>query len=145
MTDQQTGAAGPTATPPDGSRLIIAARGNIEVAMPITPEAVAQSPVAEITASIVAQIILLQHSAPGYATDPITADSDDWIMLQVEGRDAPLIPHLPLIGQTEGRWETLPDGERFRLAQSIRPEAIGLPACRFLIVDQARPRIMLPS
>lgn len=146
MTDQDLAAAagGPPAEPPPGSRLLIAARGNIEVAMPITPEAVAQEPVANITASIVTQIILLQHSAPGYATNPIPVDGDDWIMLQVEGRDAPMLPHLPLLGQTEGRWETLPDTERFRLAQAIRPEAIGLPACRFLVVEQERPRIHLP-
>lgn len=143
MTDQDTAATagGPPAEPPPGSRLILAKRGNIEVAMPITPEAFAQSPVAHLTASIVMQVIMLQHSAPGYASHPIDPKSDDWIMLQVDGRDGPLIPHLPLVGQTEGLWDVLPDIP----AQAMADSTARLPACRFLIVDQDRPRIVLPS
>lgn len=122
-----------------GTRLMQVQRGNIGVALPITPAAFERTPVGELAGVVAAWMFGEQQKQAGRADEPIRLD-DTPLALRLPDRDKPLNPDLPLGAQTEGRWHYRDVPVQAQTAATAR-----LPVCQFDLIDVERPAIVVAS
>lgn len=123
----------------DNSWVLHVNRGNLGVVMPITDDTARRMPVGELTGYVTAAILRATIMEPGRTSDPVPADETP-VALRLADRDTPLVPRLPLLAQTEGKWtdKDIPvEGQTEATAR--------LPVCEFELIDMQRSVFLLPS
>lgn len=119
-----------------GTRAILVRRGNMEIVHPLSDSVFRTLPASALVGFLLPAFWRQQMTAPARATDPIEIN-DTPMGLRVLGRDAPLMPDLPLSIQTEGLWEI-----RELPIQAQNDVTARLPVCAFELINLERPSVI---